>query len=80
MVVYLDTFKMWLIIYMPDLHNLQTRSKNLKELLMVAKEVSVMWKPKISSNTITSQVSEYVWKMHNYQTIDTERTLKIVKG
>ena len=38
---------------------------------MFAKEVSVMQKPKISSNMITSQVSEYVWKMHNLQTTET---------
>ena len=47
---------------------------------MAAREVSVMQKPKISSNMITSQVSEYVWKMHNLQTIETQKMLKIVMG
>ena len=71
---------MWLIIFIPDLHDLQTRRKKLKELLMAAKEVSVMQKPNISSNMITSQVSEDVWKMHNLQTIETQKMLKIVMG
>ena len=47
---------------------------------MFAKEVSVMQKPKISLNMITSQISEYVWKMHNLQTIETQKMLKIVMG
>ena len=81
MFVYLDTFKMWLVIYIPHLHNLQTKKKKLKELLIVAKEVSVMQKPKLSSGIITSQVSEYIWKIHNLQTIETKKTPpKIVMG
>ena len=49
------------IIYRPE-------EKKLKELLMVAKEVSVM------------QKREYVWKMHNLQIIDKQKMLKIVMG
>ena len=45
---------------------------------MVAKEVSVMRKPKISSKMITSQCSEYVWKINNLNTIETQQMLKIV--
>ena len=47
---------------------------------MVTKEVSVMQKPKISSSMTTSQLSEYVWKMYNLQTIETQKKLKVVTG
>ena len=73
MFVYLDTFKMGLVIYIPHLHNLQTRKKKLKELLIAAKEVSIMQKPKLSSSIITSQVSEYIWRIYSLQTIETKK-------
>ena len=43
---------------------------------MVAKEVSDNIKIKNFSNMITAQVSYYVWKMHNLQTIDTPKKAK----
>ena len=45
MFVYLDTSKLKLIIYRPDLHNLQTRKK-VKQQAMGAKKVSVNVKTK----------------------------------
>ena len=47
--------------------------KKLKELLIVAKEVSIMQKPKLSSSIITSQVSEYIWRIYSLQTIETKK-------
>ena len=43
---------------------------------MVAKEVSANVKTKKSSNMITSQVSDYVWKIHSWQTIEPAKTVK----
>ena len=37
---------------------------------MVGKEVSLIVKPRVPSNIVSSQVSYFAWKMHNLQTIE----------
>ena len=81
MLVYLDTSKMWWIIYRPDLHNLQTRRKKIKRVASSYKVIFCQCEnQKYFQIRLLAKFLIMSEKCINYRPLKHQKRRKIVKG